>query len=68
MTDEPTGWHDSVRNDGTRIEVTGIGQYMVIGPKAAWTLRACPCCDKPFASPRNAMLVADVVFPLQPPS
>jgi hypothetical protein len=61
---EPTGWHDNVRDDGTRIEAAGIGQYMAIGPKAAWTLRACPCCDKPFATPRNAMLTADALFPL----
>lgn len=65
-------WNDTKRFDGLEIRPTGNDTWMIVPADDRRPLVACPCCDKPFATKRNAMLAADGFYPpasdLMPPA
>ena len=59
-------WTDNKRSDGCAI-VQGVDSWVIMPADEGLPLALCPCCDKPFATPRSARLVADFMFPLRAP-
>lgn len=63
---EERHWNGTQRSDGVAVVVTATDTWIVI-PKDGPPLTSCPCCVKPFATKRSAMLVADALYPMKPP-
>lgn len=67
MSDTPNKrWLSPYERDDGLLIVRNDDQsgYHVIHANKIGILRVCPCCDKPFSTPRAAQLVADLVFPI----
>jgi len=62
MTDR---WKDARRGDGLVVRETLDQTWLILPADDRPAISICPCCDKPFASQRAAMLVADEVYPMQ---
>jgi len=57
-------WIANLRRDGLAIKADGTGNWIVQPADDRAPISICPCCDKPFATPRAARLVADAVYPM----
>lgn len=58
-------WTGHRRSDGAHIVPGEQGNWQVIASGKPM-LTICPCCDKPFATPRAAKLACNVIYPLEP--
>jgi hypothetical protein len=57
-------WIEGNRSDGLAI-VKGIDGLVIMPAGERLPVDKCPCCDKPFGTIRAAMLVADIMFPIE---
>jgi hypothetical protein len=62
------GWDGTMRRDGLFVSVSVEGTWVVIPYDGQSVLTTCPCCRKPFATKRAAVLTADAVYPPSPPA
>lgn len=58
-------WQDNRRIDGVQIveRIERPDTYAIVMP-SGMSMIACPCCDLPFRAPRQARLVADIIYPI----
>lgn len=62
----PPGWSGTKRDaDGMTVDVDTTGGWVAVASDGKVLIDNCPCCGKPFATARSAMLVADEVFPVK---
>jgi len=52
-----------LRSDGLSIRRRGEA-WIIVPPAPRATMSTCPCCDRPFATPRAAQRIADEVYPM----
>jgi hypothetical protein len=60
---------DTKRGDGLSLNLLATEKWSI--RYQGRVVSRCPCCDKPFPTPRTARLVADKYFPLpddEPPA
>jgi len=66
--DELPRWDGTMRWDRLFVAVSVEGTWVVFPHDGRPAITTCPCCRKPFATKRAAMLVADAVYPAQKPA
>ena len=56
-------WENSCRIDGLKVMRTPEDRWLIMPRSEGLPVSECPCCNKPFATQKAAILCADVLFP-----
>jgi hypothetical protein len=56
-------WENSLRRDGLKVMKTCENTWLIMPRSEGLPVSECPCCNKPFATQKAAILCADVLFP-----
>ena len=56
-------WENSLRSDGLKVMKTCENTWLIMPRSEGLPVSECPCCNKPFATQKAAILCADVLFP-----
>jgi len=57
-------WTNSCRIDGLKVMKTLEDRWLIMPSSEGLPVAECPCCNKPFATQKAAILCAEVLFPI----